>query len=93
MNAYWDNNLSIYLPNNSDDKKIQQAFIEKLAQWGVRYIIIYKDLLRSGGNNSAVGEEWSWLDSFCKSNYYLRDNFLVYEIPKKVMKSKYVFRE
>ncbi|MDD5356408.1 MAG: hypothetical protein PHY56_07730, partial [Candidatus Omnitrophica bacterium] len=85
MNRYWGDGLPVYLPDNSDDKRMQQAFIDKLSQWGVGYIVIFNELLPPEDANAPAGEKWSWLGYFCKPDYYQNDNLLAYRLPRKVL--------
>jgi hypothetical protein len=80
MNAYDDSRLCINIPDPSDDMNIKKKFIQQLAEWDVRYIVIHRSLFK---NIDTVRERDSeWLVDFCGYPVnYENDKLLVYRIP------------
>jgi hypothetical protein len=75
MNAYDNDSLCIDLPSFSEGINVKRQFINQLAMWDVRYIVIHQGLMMDAAP--------LWLADFCGSPVnYEDDKLLVYKIPK-----------
>jgi len=84
MNSYDGKEFSISFPEGSDSIELKRQFVYQLSKWGVRYILVHKELLEEIRCNMFNGtNDFEWLAYFCGfPTDYENDKLIVYRIPE-----------